>query len=311
MNTVIITGADGFIGTHLSKYLTDHGYEVYAVVWSGSQTKDRIAGMDHVHMVEGDLNDYGKLIEKLPQKACAFIHLAWMGVTPDKRADLSFQMMNVEMAANAVKLASEVKAEKFLFPGSTMEYIHYGRPIDERAVPSPLNAYGAAKISARYACSILCRQLGVSFVYVVISGIYSEDRDDNNVIYYTIDKLLNREKPSLTRLEQLWDYIHIDDVVYGFRLIIEHGKDGAFYALGHGDNWPLSNYIYMIRDAIDPDLELGIGDVAYDNNEMPCSCVNLQPIFEDTGFVPGVSFEDGIKRVISEVRKRRSTKGNI
>ena len=108
-------------------------------------------------------------------------------------------MQNVELSVNTVKLASAIKAQKFVFPGSTMEYVYYGKPLDQNAVPSPLNAYGVAKISARYACSVLCREMDLSFVYVVISSIYSEDRNDNNVIYYTISRLLRREKPSLTR----------------------------------------------------------------------------------------------------------------
>lgn len=306
MKKIIITGGDGFIGTHLIKYLVSCGYEVFAIVMPESETKHRISGIDHVFVVEGELNRYDDMIHFLPQDPIAFFHFAWAGVTPDQRNDFTFQMQNIEMAANAVRLASAINAKKFIFPGSTMEYIYYGKPIDKEAIPSPSNAYGVAKISARYTCSILCKEAGIAFEYVVISGIYSEDRSDNNVIYYTISKLLHRERPSLTKLEQLWDYVHIDDVIYGLRLIAERGIPDGFYALGHGDNWPLSNYIYKIRDAIDPGLPLGIGDIPYQNDEMPCSCVNLDPIYEDTGFVPEVPFELGIKRVIDAVRKRES-----
>ena len=304
MNSVIISGGDGFIGTHLTKYLAANGYDVWAIVVKGCRNRHRIDGLENVHVVEADINNYQDVISSLPQKPVAFFHFAWAGVTPDQRSDFAFQMQNIELSTNAVRLAAAVRAEKFIFPGSTMEYVYYGKPIDKQAVPSPSNAYGVAKISTRYACQILCKELNVSFLYVVISGIYSEDRNDNNVIYYTIDKLLHGEKPSLTKLEQLWDYVHIDDVVYGLKLVAEKGKNNAFYAIGHGDNWPLANYIYIIRDMIDPQIPLGIGDVPYSNNEMPCSCVNLQPIYEDTGFVPQVTFDEGIKRVITEVRKR-------
>ena len=304
MRSVVITGGDGFIGSHLTKHLIEHGYEVWDIVVKGSHRRHRIDGLEHVHVVEADINHFQEVVACLPQEPVAFFHFAWAGVTPDQRSDFVFQMQNIELSTNAVRLAVAVRSKKFIFPGSTMEYVYYGKPIDKDAIPSPPNAYGVAKISARYACQILCKELNIDFLYAVISGIYSEDRNDNNVIYYTIDKLLHREKPSLTKLEQLWDYVHIDDVVYGLQLVAEEGKKNAFYAIGHGDNWPLSNYIYQIRDAIDPNLPLGIGDVPYSNNEMPCSCVNLQPIFEDTGFIPRIPFNEGIKRVISEVRKK-------
>lgn len=306
MKSIVISGGDGFIGSHLSQHLSTYGYDIYAIVFPGSECKERLKNMPNVHMVEGEMQDYRKLACSLPEKPLAFFHFAWAGVTPDLRNDFDYQMHNIELSTNAVRLASEIKAQKFIFPGSTMEYLYYGKPIDKDAIPSPSNAYAVAKISARYACSVLCKELRMSFVYTVISGIYSEDRNDNNVIYYTIDELLNNRKPSLTKLEQLWDYVHIDDVVRGLRLIAEKGKADAFYALGHGDNWPLSKYIYIIRDTINPDLPLGIGDIPYTNSDiMPCSCVNLEPIFQDTGYIPRISFDEGIARAISEIRKRK------
>lgn len=304
MKSVIISGGDGFIGSHLSRHLIDYGYEVWALVVKGSSYKSRIEGIENVHVVEADINNYCGIIDLLPNDSEAFYHFAWAGVTPDQRSDFVYQMQNIELSTNAVRLAADLKTKKFIFPGSTMEYIYYGKPIDKNVIPSPSNAYGVAKISARYACQILCKELNVAFIYSVISSIYSEDRNDNNVIYYTIDKLLHGERPSLTKLEQLWDYVHIDDVVYGLRLIAEKGRENAFYTIGHGDNWPLSNYIYQVRDAIDAKLPLGIGDVPYSNNEMPCSCVDLQQIYEDTGFVPQVPFDEGIRRVIAEVKRR-------
>ena len=306
MESVIITGCDGFIGSHLSKYLVTQGYDVYAIIVKNSSLKSRLLGYKNIHIIEADLASYNDIIQDLPVNSNAFLHFAWAGVTPDQRNDFIFQMQNIWLSTNAVRLAAAVKAQKFIFPGSTMEYIYYGKPIDKNAIPSPPNAYGVAKISARYACSILCEDFGIPFIYSVISGIYSEDRNDNNVIYYTIDKLLNKEKPSLTKLEQLWDYVHIDDVVRAFQLIIEQGKPNAFYSIGHGDNWPLANYIYKIRDIIDSNLPLGIGEVPYTSDKLPCSCVNLQPIYRDTGFVPEISFDVGISRVIKEVKTRKA-----
>lgn len=304
MKSAVITGGDGFMGTHLTKYLVENGYEVFAIVIPQSRTKDRLSGLSHVHVVEGEVNHFKDIVSVLPKRPEVFFHFAWAGVTPDQRSDFVYQMQNVELSTNAVRLAAEIKSKKFIFPGSTMEYVYYGKPLDKNAIPSPPNAYGVAKISARYACSILCKELEVPFIYTVISGIYSEDRNDNNVIYYTISKLLHGERASLTKLEQLWDYVHIDDVVYGLKLIAENGKADSFYALGHGDNWPLANYIYKIRDIIAPKAELGIGDVSYTSSEMPCSCVDLKTLHEDTGYVPKVSFDEGITRVIEEVKKR-------
>ena len=306
MKTAIITGGDGFIGTHLTKHLINHGYEVFDVIIKGSTLRNKLEKQNNVHIIEADLNKYDEITDILPRNPDVFYHFAWAGVAPNQRTVFLHQMQNVELSLNAVRLAAAVHSGVFIFPGSTMEYVYYGKPINRDAIPSPSNAYGVAKISARYACSILCKQLGIPFIYTVISSIYSEDRNDNNVIYMTIEKLLLGEKPALTRLEQLWDY-----VVYGLQLIAEKGRPNAFYAIGHGDNWPLINYIQIIRDIINPELSLGIGEIKYLNNEIPCSCVDLNPIFEDTGFVPKISFDTGIRNVISEVKKRLLGEQNL
>lgn len=300
--TVVISGGDGFIGSHLTRYLVECGYKVYALVMKGSPLVSRIADIDSVTIIEGDLDHYEEFFDELPRKPRAFLHFAWAGVSPEERKSVEKQRINLNISLSAVEMASKIGAEKFIFPGSTMEYSLSNHIINDEAAPSPQNAYGAVKISTRYLCSMKCKELGLNFVYAVISSIYSEDRIDNNVVYYTISTLLKREKPKLTKLEQLWDYVHIDDVMLGLRLIIEKGKDKRFYCIGHGDNWPLSNYILKIRDIIDPTLPLGIGEVPYEGNRLPMSCVDLSSIIDDTGFTPQIDFEQGIRRVIEKVK---------
>lgn len=303
MKYVIITGGDGFIGSHLAKYFSAHGLLVYIITTPNSSTVERVQGLDNVVVLQCNLFDTQALVSKLPQKPEAMIHLAWAGVSPETRNSLDVQIPNIDLAIQAVRLAAAIHAKRFILPGSTMEYSYCGQAINERACPSPQNAYGATKISARYLCAAACEELGVPYIYTVISGIYAADRQDNNVIYYTISQLLAKRKPALTTLEQLWDYVHIDDVSRAFYLIATKGVSGAFYAVGHGDNWPLANYIYQIRDLIDPALPLGIGEVPYKDQRLPSSCVDLTALIQDTGFVPQITFEAGIREVIEQVRK--------
>lgn len=306
IKTVVISGGSGFIGTHLSKYLIANGYEVYLIVRNPDRIPMELLEKKQIHITAGDMQDLLQNSRALPDYPDAFFHLAWTGVSPDQRNNYNLQLENVHLSLTAVKLAYKIHAGKFIFPGSTMEYAYNQNPIDRNTLPDPVNAYGVAKLAAHYACSLNCNELGISFIYTVISGIYSEDRRDDNVIYYVISKLLHGERPSLTRLEQKWDYIHIDDVVRGLKLMAEKGRANAFYPLGHGDNLPLSNYILLIRELIDPLLPLGLGDIPYKQGRIPCSCVNVTELNQDTGFVPKIPFEDGIKGVIRKMKDRES-----
>lgn len=304
MSSVIITGADGFIGSHLVRYFAQQGLHVYALTIPNSLVVGRIENIPGVTVLQRELKDDVDLATQLPRQATAFVHLAWNGVSPERRNSVRFQSANIYLCMQAVQLAAKIGAQRFILPGSTMEYSYCGQEINERACPSPQNAYGAAKISVRYLCEALCEELKLPYIYTVITGIYAADRADNNVINYTITELLQGRKPSLTALEQLWDYVYIDDVARAFYLIATKGKAGAFYSIGHGDNWPLVNYICQIRDIINPSLPLGIGEVPYKDDRLPSSCVDMTSLKKDTGFVPQVPFEVGIKKVIERVKEK-------
>lgn len=302
MISVVITGASGFIGRHLVSYLVQQGIDVYAITRYEKNCLSQMEKTPRLHIVVGNYTT-DDLFQELPQKPLAFVHLAWKGVRAEDRNVSEVQTANIFYCLKAIELADRIHAEKFILPGSTMEYAYCRQKINENALPTPMNFYGAAKLSARYLCQIACQNRNIPFIYTVISGIYGADRKDGNVISYTIDELLHGRIPKYTKLEQRWDYIHIDDVVRAFLCVIQKGAPGSFYVIGHGDNCPLSDYICQIRDVIAPGAPLDIGVIPYQNGKLPESCVDLTAIRKDTGFTPSISFEDGIRAIIARSRE--------
>lgn len=302
MDTVILTGANGFIGRNLTQYFVNRGFTVYGIV--RSRAYNSMISDKNVHIVVCSDNNYKAIAELLPHNATAFLHLAWAGFQHANRNDIEKQKENIDLSLNAVSLANMIKAQRFILPGSTMEYAYYGKPINACAPPSPMNAYGATKVAVRFLCMEKCRKSGIPFIYTATTGIYGADRDDNNIITYTIKELLQGRTPRYTRLEQMWDYIHIDDLKEAFYCIVTRGKADAFYPIGHGDNCMLKDYIYRIRDLIAPESALEVGAIPYNDKRIPSSCVDLTALRQDTGFVPRVSFEEGIKPVIEKYRSK-------
>lgn len=302
MEKVLITGANGFIGSNLIKKLLKENIEVWAVVRPSSETKEKVYAIEGVHCIESTIETLEEHLSELPESVDAVYHLAWQGVNAIERDIMEIQIQNVELCLESMRFAAKINAKKFILPGSTSEYWYYQKPINKDALPSPQNAYGSAKVSLRFMAELYAMELGLEFIYVVIAGIYAADRRDNNVIFYTIDKLLKKEKPALTKLEQLWDFVHIDDVVEAMYLIGKNGKANAFYTVGHGDNQPLYKYIEQIHEYIDPTLPIGIGEVPYKDECLPCSCIDLTAVCEDTGYVPKIDFCDGIKEVIDAIK---------
>ena len=301
MKNVLVTGADGFIGRHLVAELLQNNIKVYALVYIKNHCYIN-NNDDNLIIIEMDLSNKIDDINNLPNNIDVMYHLAWIGVNANVRDDIDIQVKNIQMSINCLNLAQKYNIKRVIFPGSTNEYLYYGKPLNKNALPSPSNAYGAIKIAVRYIAENIAKKKGIEFIYVIISGIYAADRKDNNVIFYTIDKLLHKEKPSLTKLEQLWDYVYIDDVINGLVKVAEKGKKNMVYVIGHGDNIPLNKYIEIIHNKIDNTLPLGIGEIEYNSDRIPCSCVDLTDIINDTGYRPQVSFEEGIERVIKKMQ---------
>ena len=302
MDTVVISGADGFIGSNLIKCLLHDHINVWAIIIPNSPLRHRIEGLPGVHIVECPLEQLHEHRDAFPLHADAFYHLAWQGVSPEDRNDLELQVGNISLSMACVQFAASLGVDCFILPGSTTEYMYNLAPINQDAVPSVSNAYGAAKLAVRFLCEQQAAQVGVGFIYAVVTSIYSAMRKDKNVIFYAIDELLEGRKPSLSSLQQEWNFIHIDDLCRAFLLIGDKGKPGRFYAVGGGENQPLYQFIYQIRDLINPSLPLGIGEVKSDLQRMTGSRIDLTALQKDTGFAPRISFSDGIRHVIKQVQ---------
>ena len=80
-------------------------------------------------------------------------------------------------------------------------------------------------------------------------------------------------------------------------------EDGTVYPLGSGTARPLKDYIETLRDAIDPALPLGLGEVPYGPLQVMHLQANTSALQEDTGWRPATPFEEGIRETIEWVRK--------
>ena len=72
---------------------------------------------------------------------------------------------------------------------------------------------------------------------------------------------------------------------------------------GSGKTKQLKEYIEAIRDTVNPELEIGIGDIPYAEKQVMYLCADISSLTDDTGFVPQYSFEDGIKETVDWCRK--------
>ncbi len=297
MKRAIVTGATGFIGSWLVRELLKNHIDTTVIVRNKSRLLSEAAENPHCVILEKELDRLEA--EDFEEKGYdAFFHLAWEGVSPEKKNDTALQLKNISLSVSVLKTAYEIGCGKFIASGTVAEYALCKDVMNVHAKQTPNDMYGAAKASAYYFLEMTARQLGQPFIWMIIPSTFGPRRTDNNIITYTIRSLLNRERPSYGDLTQMWDFLYVEEVVRAIRMIGEYGIPDKIYGIGSGQYRPLRSYVEEIRDIIDPESMLGIGERPARSGQTFSSCVNIYDLVADTGFVPTISFTEGIRMTI-------------
>lgn len=298
MKSAVITGPTGAIGMALIRCLAKNKVKVYAVVRPDSSRSNRITESEYVKKVYCDLDNIQRLPEMIPDGAEVFYHFGWDGTFGNSRNNMHGQNLNVKYALDAVLAAKELGCTTFIGAGSQAEYGRVEGKLSSHTPAFPENGYGMAKLCAGQMTRGMCEQYGIRHIWTRILSIYGPYDGEGTLVTSTLKKLLAGGKPSCTAGEQQWDYLYSDDAANAMYLIGQKGISGSVYCIGSGKVKPLREYIECMRDAIDKDLELGIGEIPYPDRQVMYLCADISELEKDTGFVPQVTFDEGIRKTI-------------
>lgn len=233
-----------------------------------------------------------------------FFHLGWEGTFGASRNDKELQDKNVKNTLDAVWLAYRLGASVFVGAGSQAEYgrVPDGTRLGAMTPTHPENEYGRGKLKAGIDSRAVCKALGIRHIWCRILSVYGPGDGSKTMIMSGIYSLLKGERPKYTKGEQLWDYMYADDAAKALLALAERGEDGRVYPLGSGNVRPLREYINIIRDNIDENAELGIGEIEYAPGQVMYLCADISDLRKCTGFSPATPFEEGIQKTIEWAR---------
>lgn len=312
MNRAIVTGSTGMLAVATIGYLLKEDYEVVAIARPGSSRLMNIPDDDRVTVVELDLNDIITLPEVLSasgiEEADMFFHFSWDGTHGASRDDMELQLSNIKASLDAVRAAAALKCKVFLGAGSQAEcgILKDGVKVAPDTPCFPVNGYGIGKLCSGQMTRVLANKLGIRHVWCRILSVYGPYDGAHTMVMSGIGIMLEGKKASYTKAEQMWDYLYCKDAAKAFFLAASKGRDGAVYPIGSGKVRPLSEYITAIRDAINPDLPIGFGEIEYYPGQVMYLCADTSALEADTGFTPDYSFEQGIAETVEWYREEFS-----
>lgn len=314
MKKVLVTGSDGFIGSHLTEALVKKGYEVKAFVyynsfnswgWLDNVSKDI---MKHVEVFQGDIRDPHGVKESL-QGCDAVFHLAaliaipFSYYSPDTYVDT-----NIKGTLNILQAARELGTERVLVTSTsevygTAKYV----PIDEHHPYQGQSPYSATKIGADRLAESFYRAFDLPVSIVRPFNTYGPRQSARAVIPTIITQLLaGQEEIKLGSLSPTRDFNYVKDTANGFISIYE-----SMNTIGEEIN-------------IATQREISIGELAAElikqinpKARICCDEQRLRPqksevnrllgsntkIKELTGWKPEYTFEQGLEETIAFLRR--------
>ena len=307
MKKVIVTGATGMVGATMVEQMLADGIEVTGVIRPSSAKTRNLVKSENFHVIECDIDNLLSLKDILAKDYDTFYHFAWNGTYGASREDIRLQVCNVKDTLDAIELAHFVGCKTFVGAGSQAEFGHVQGVISDELPKNPVTGYGIAKLNACRMGKLLCEQYGMRHNWGRIVSTYGPRDNSYTMVMSSIIHMLNGERMQFTKGEQVWAYLYGGDCSRAFYLIGKYGKHGKAYTIGSGETKYLKDYIQIIRDVIDPKLEIGIGELDYYPNQVMHLAADITELANDTGFKPTVSFEEGIQKTIAWYRSN----GNV
>lgn len=173
MERVIVTGATSMIGEALIEECLKHGISVCAVIRKDTARKDRLPEDPHLELVECSLEELETLPEKVNGTFDTFYHIAWGYTGAARNKSVRLQSKNIDYTLEAVEAAAKLGCRRFIGAGSQAEY----GPLDlEKIGPDapehPTTAYGTSKLAAGKLSKLLCKELGMEWIWPRIFSVY-------------------------------------------------------------------------------------------------------------------------------------------
>lgn len=303
---VLVTGAGGFIGSHLAERLVVLGADVRALVRYTSTGRwgwlDQSAVKSDLEVVLGDVREFFSVREAMQGREVVFHLAALIGIPYSYRAPLSYLHTNVEGTLNVMQAARELETERVIYT-STSEV--YGSaqyvPIDENHPLQGQSPYSASKIAADKLAESYFRSFGTPIAVVRPFNTYGPRQSARAVIPTIITQALAGAEVRLGSLTPTRDFSFVADTVEGLvAAAASREAVGQVINLGSGAEISVQKLASGVGGILGKKLKLVAEHqrIRPENSEVERLCADATKARRLIGWAPSVSLEDGLRQTI-------------
>ena len=320
MNKILVTGADGFIGSHLTEELIKQGYEVRAFVfynsfnswgWIDSFPEDI---KNKIEIFAGDIRDPNGVRVAMESCDTVFHLAALIGIPFSYHSPDSYVDTNIKGTLNVLQAARLLKTERILVTSTsevygTAQYV----PIDEKHPFQGQSPYSATKIGADRIAESFFRSFELPVTIVRPFNTFGPRQSARAVIPTIISQLLSGiEKIILGDLTPIRDFVYVKDTVNGFIEIAKSQKTiGEEINIATQSEISIGDLAQTIINIINPQAKI-ICDkqrIRPEKSEVKRLCGSNEKLKKLTNWQQMYSLKDGLKETIDWFSNKENLKG--
>jgi len=306
----IVTGAAGFIGSHLAEKLLALdcnviGIDSFTDYYPRRFKEANLQGMyrhTHFSFLEADLANLD-LPDLLSGADYVFHQAAQAGVRASWSDNFArYVHCNVLTTQRLLEAARDISLERFVYASSSSVYGNTPTlPMNESALPCPVSPYGVTKLAGEHLCHLYHENFGVPAVSLRYFTVYGpRQRPDMAFHKFIRAALSNRPIALYGDGKQSRDVTYVSDIVGANLLAAERGQPGRIYNVGGGSAVTILEVIATIERILGRPIPVDLSPVqAGDVEHTLADCSAARAI----GFAPCVGIEAGLRAEVGWLRE--------
>ncbi len=306
---VLVTGANGFVGTHAVNELAAHGVTVIGLVMA---PEFRLSNHEsHV----GDIRDSAAMLDLIGRlKPDACLHLAGQAFVPraweNPRESVEINLIGTLNLLEAFR--THAKGASFLSVTSSEVYGRHSEPpvIDENSPLRPDSLYGVTKSAADQACLAFALHHRMRIMTARPQNHVGPGQNPNFVVpgFATQMARLARSgeetgEIKVGNLDATRDFTDVRDVVRAYRLILEKGLAGQAYNIATGRNLPIRDVFFTLAAIAGVRPSPRVDPALFRPTDTP-AVLNVEKILRHTGWKPEIPLEQTLRDIYAECLAR-------
>lgn len=313
----VVTGADGFIGSHLAEALVGRGAEVTALALYNSY--DSLGWLDELpgavrrsmRVVRGDIRDPHQMIALCKGQEVVFHLAALISIPYSYEAPSSYVQTNVQGTVNVLNGALGAGVSRFIQTSTSETYgTAQSTPITEDHPLQGQSPYSASKIGADMMAESFARSYQLPVTILRPFNTYGPRQSERAVISTVIRQVLDKncESLNLGDLRPARDFNYASDTVEAFIKVAEMDdwQPGSIFNIGSGRMVTIGETVEMIKEitgCTKPVLKEQ-QRIRPETSEVMSLMADASKLRGATGWAPSVSLEDGLRRTIEWWKER-------